>query len=348
MLARRISPVEICGMPYSAMRALAWVPLPTPGAPKRRAGPGRKSLSAGAVLGSVIMLVVKGLSSLPALAATNAATVGSEAVVVAHDELRFDLLRGIHGDADDDEQRGAAKVEVDAETIGHPGRQAVKDGADEPDMVEVDSADEQGRNDGDDDEVERADQRDAGEHVVDEVGGEFAWADARDEAPVLAHVVGDVVGAEDDGDIKIGEENNCSDLEDLVPGFAGGDGAEDRAEESGVLQRIAEDVGAGEEQRRRQDGAGEDDRHHAAGVDLEGKVRGLATHHLAADDALGVLDGNAALRPFDEDDEGDDRDHTDDQEDDGEGGECSPCAVAGLLVKVFDDLGQANDDTGED
>src|SRR5882757_3830083 len=277
------------------MRALAWVPFPTPGAPKRRTGPGRKSFSARAVLGSVIMLVVKRLRSLPALAATNAATLGSEAVVVAHDELRFDLLGGVHGDADDDQQRGAAKVEVDAEAIGHPGGEAVKDRADEPDMVEVDSADEQGRNDSDDDEVESADQRDAGEHVVDEVGGALAGADAGDEAAVLAHVVGDVVRTEDNGDIKIREENNCSDLEDLVPGLAGCDGAEDRAKERRVLQGIAEDVSAGKEQRRRQNGAGEDDRHHAAGVDLEGEVGRLAAHHLAADDALGVLDGNAAL-----------------------------------------------------
>src|SRR5271156_2928853 len=104
------------------MRALAWVPLPTPGAPKRRTGPGRKCLSAGAVSGSDAVLVVNGLTFLPALAATDAATLGSEAVVVAHDELRFDLLDRVHGYADDDEQRGAPEVEVDAEAVGHPGR----------------------------------------------------------------------------------------------------------------------------------------------------------------------------------------------------------------------------------
>src|ERR1700722_5754349 len=147
------------------MRALAWVPLPTPGAPRRRTGPGRKFFSAGAVLCSETVDVVNGLSSLPALAATDAATLGSEAVVVPHDELRFDLLDGIHGDADDDKQRGASEVEVDAEAVGHPAGQMVKNGADEPDVVEVDSADQQSRNDGDDDEVEGADQRDAGEHV---------------------------------------------------------------------------------------------------------------------------------------------------------------------------------------
>src|SRR5258708_2735188 len=135
------------------------------------------------------VLVVKGLSYRPALAAASAATLGNEAVVLADDELGFDLLRGIHGDADDDEQRGAAKVEVDAETIGHPGRQVVKNGADEPDVIEMNSADEERRDDGDDDEVERADQCDAGEHVGDEGGGVLTGEDAGDETPLLAAVV---------------------------------------------------------------------------------------------------------------------------------------------------------------
>src|SRR5271169_2806371 len=102
----------------------------------------------------------------------------------------------------------------------------VEDRADEPEMVEVDSADQEGRDDGDDHEIKRADQRNAGEHVVDEVGGALAGADAGDESTIFAHIVGDVVGAEDDGDVEIREEDNGSDLEDFVPGLAGGDGAE--------------------------------------------------------------------------------------------------------------------------
>src|SRR5271156_315325 len=171
---------------------------------------------------------------LPALASANATALGSEAIVVAHDELRFDLIDGIHGNADDDEQRGAAEVEVDAETLGHPGGKAVKDAAHEEEVVEVDSADEELRNDGDDDEIEGADQRDAGEHVVDEVGGALAGADAGDEATVLAHVVGDVVGTEDDGDVEVGEEDDGGEVKDDVPRFAGCDVAEDGTEEGGV------------------------------------------------------------------------------------------------------------------
>ena len=89
-----------------------------------------------------------------------------------------------------------------------------------------------------------------------------------------------------------------------------------RAEEGGVAQLgAAEEAHAGEQQRRGEDGAGEDDRHDAAGVDLERKMGGLAAHHLASDDALGVLHGDAALGALDEDDEGDDGDHADDEDD---------------------------------
>ena len=56
---------------------------------------------------------------------------------------------------------------------------------------------------------------------------------------------------------------------DAVARLAWREGAEDRTEEARVLQGVAEDVSAGEEQRRGEDGAGEDDRHNAAGVDLE-------------------------------------------------------------------------------
>src|ERR1700679_47531 len=262
------------------MKALAWVPLPTPGAPRRRTGPGRKFFSAGAVMGSVIVLVVNGLIFLPALATTDAATLGSEAVVMAHDELRFDLLDGVHGYADDDQQRSTAEVEVDAKTVGHPRGKVIKDRTDKPEMIEVDSANQECRDDGDDDEVNSTDEGDAGEHIIDEVSGALAGADARNEATVLAHIVSDVVGTEDNGDVEVREEDDGADLKNFVPRFTRGDGAEDRTEERGVLQGVAEDVSAGEEQRRRQDGAGEDDRHNATGVDLEGKEGGLATHHL--------------------------------------------------------------------
>src|SRR5438132_10639807 len=58
------------------------------------------------------------LGSAPAQAAARP----EEAFVVAHDELRLDLLRGVHGDADEDEQRGAAEVELVAHAVRNPAQ----------------------------------------------------------------------------------------------------------------------------------------------------------------------------------------------------------------------------------
>ena len=70
-----------------------------------------------------------------------------------------------------------------------------------------------------------------------------------------------------------------------------------------VRQRLRDD----------QDRRGEDDRDDAGGVHAQRQVRVRAAVDLAADDALGVLHRDAALRALHEDDEGDDRDHEDDQ-----------------------------------
>ena len=88
----------------------------------------------------------------------------------------------------------------------------IEERPDQPDVVEVNTADQQRRDDGDDDEVDRADQRDAGEHIVDEVGGALAGANAGDEAAVLAHVVGDIVRTEDDRDVEVREEDDRGNL----------------------------------------------------------------------------------------------------------------------------------------
>src|SRR5882762_10494094 len=54
-----------------------------------------------------------------------------ESVVMTHHQLRLDLLDGVHGHADHDQQRGAAEVEVEAHAGSHPYRkEAVQPGAD--------------------------------------------------------------------------------------------------------------------------------------------------------------------------------------------------------------------------
>ena len=100
-------------------------------------------------------------------------------------------------------------------------------------------------------------------------------------------------------------------------------------------QRLRDD-----EDRRR-----EDDRDDAGGVHAQRQVGVRAAVDLAADDALGVLHRDAALRPFHEDDEGDDGDHEDDQ---AEHREEVALAVADVFDDAEDGVRQVDDDAGED
>src|SRR5438552_5683231 len=99
MASLSMSPVEIFGTRRWPARRAAWVPFPAPGGP-------RKMIRA-PIAGS-------GLGLAPA---TNPSPLAgtAEALVVAHDELRLHLGDGVHGHADDDEERGSAEIEVETE-----------------------------------------------------------------------------------------------------------------------------------------------------------------------------------------------------------------------------------------
>ena len=64
------------------------------------------------------------------------------------------------------------------------------------------------RQQGDEAEVERAGQRDAGEHVVEVLGRRATGTDAGDEAAVLLHVVGDLDRVERDRDVEVREADD--------------------------------------------------------------------------------------------------------------------------------------------
>src|SRR5688500_10786573 len=89
--SRRMSPVETLGIPCSRAKRSACVPFPAPGGP-----------------------------SITRFKATLAAPSPDprllhEPVVMPHDQLRLDLIDGVHGHADHDQERRAAEVELYAE-----------------------------------------------------------------------------------------------------------------------------------------------------------------------------------------------------------------------------------------
>src|SRR5687768_16028163 len=128
-------------------------------------------------------------------AAQPAAARAEEAVVVTHDELRFDLSHGVHRDADHDQEARAPEGEVEAHSRGEPGREhvradrVVERGTDPWDLLECHALDHDLREQRQDRQVERAHRRQAGQYGVQVVRGLLARSDARNELPVLPQVV---------------------------------------------------------------------------------------------------------------------------------------------------------------
>jgi hypothetical protein len=107
--------------------------------------------------------------------------------------VRLDLRDGVQRDADHDQQGRAAEVE------GH-----------------VQLRDEDGRQDANGGNIERAHQRDARQDTVDVLGGALPRADAGNETAELLHVLGDVARVERDRRIKIAEEDHQRDEQHVV------------------------------------------------------------------------------------------------------------------------------------
>ena len=61
---------------------------------------------------------VGGTVNLPTATAADPAAARREPFVVSHDQLCFDLVDRVHGHADHDQQRSAAKIEIHAQAIG--------------------------------------------------------------------------------------------------------------------------------------------------------------------------------------------------------------------------------------
>ena len=108
-----------------------------------------------------------------------------QAFVLVRQQMALHLRHRIHGHADGDQQRGAAEVER------HRG-----------------VGDQQLRQHAHDRQVDGADHRDARQHVVDVLGRLGAGPDARQEAAVLAQVVGRLLRVEHDGRVEEGEEHD--------------------------------------------------------------------------------------------------------------------------------------------
>jgi len=130
-----------------------------------------------------------------------------EPVVVAHDELRLDLLHGVHRHADDDQERRAAEEKRDAGALGDEMRQVrVEPVADDGDRrnTESRSAETLARM------ATIARYTAPASVILARIMSIYSAvrfpAESRNEPAVLPHVLGDVVRIEDDRRVEVREE----------------------------------------------------------------------------------------------------------------------------------------------
>src|SRR5580693_2863307 len=336
---------------------LACVPLPAPGGPSNTTGPMfcevsieltlTRSLLPGA-LGQLHNHPPTGRygnlkpSLGPTAAATNASAAWSKSVVVAHDELCFNLRHRIHRHADHDQQRRAAEIKRYAQTVGHPGGQALEKCSDRSvQVIEMDSRDHPFWNEGNDDQIQSAYQSDPGQDLIDVVGGSLTRPNARNKPAILPHVVGNLVGVEDDRHIEVREENNAHRIKKRVERLAPAQPVDQISKVPIVAQAISHGL------RHGQNGRGKNHRHHTARVDSQGQVRRLASHDFATDHALGVLHRNAAFAALHIHDERHDQDHDAHEQNHGGCGKGAPGVGANFVDQVSDAARKTYDDAGE-
>ena len=125
------------------------------------------------------------------------------------------MLNGVHGNADDDQERCATEIKVHAKALQKPRREmTVKPAADAPaDVVEVNTGEHPLREQTDDGEIDRADKGEALQNLTDVLAGVTAGTNAGNKTAVLAHVVREFGRIKHDTDIEKRERHNHDDVE---------------------------------------------------------------------------------------------------------------------------------------
>src|ERR1700674_141350 len=124
-------------------------------------------------------------------------------LVVPHHQLGLDLLDCIHGHADDDQERGAAKIEIYFQTFQNEApHMIVKPRSDQRQMLKVNAGHEELRQETNCRAVDSTSERQSPQDTINMFRRVAPGTYARDESAVLPHVVGKLGGIEHDPDVK--------------------------------------------------------------------------------------------------------------------------------------------------
>src|SRR2546425_6657867 len=169
------------------------------------------------VAGPVRRLHVARLHSAPA---AYPAPTPRKPVIIAHHQLRLELLHRIYGHADDDQQRCTAKVKIHVQPFQDKTREVrVNPGAHEPQVLQLDACNQPFRQQTNQRQIDAADEREPLKDAADVLRRVAARSDARNKAAVLAHIVRKLGRIENDSDVEEREkrsEEHTSELQSLA------------------------------------------------------------------------------------------------------------------------------------
>src|SRR5579884_2166589 len=208
--SRRMSPVEIWGMPSFLATTRAWVPLPAPGGPRKMSICAISSLSS------------RALRSRGGAAPSHSSLL-QKALVVPHNQLGFDLLDRVHGDAHHNQQRGAAKIEVDVEAMKKPtGKVRIKPRTSQPrwEVVQPQTRKHDFRDDSDQSKVEAAHPCNLRKNFIQMIRCPLAGTNAGNKTSLLANIIRDFIRVINDRKIKVREENDEYNVTERIKGLA--------------------------------------------------------------------------------------------------------------------------------
>src|ERR1700730_5057730 len=133
-----------------------------------------------------------------------------EALVVAHHELRFDLLDRIHGHAHDHQERSAAKIKRHVESLQDESPHVIiEPGAQRSgQVVQMYAGDHPFRKQADSRQIDAAHKRQPAQDAVDVLRGVTAGAYPGNESAVLAHIVREFGGVKNNSDVKESEKDD--------------------------------------------------------------------------------------------------------------------------------------------
>src|SRR3954452_3411736 len=105
-------------------------------------------------------------------------------------------------------------------------------------MVEVNASDHPFRNEGDDDQVQSANECNARQYFIDEVCSAASGTNTRDKSAVLTHIVRDFARIEHDRDVEVCEEDDPDGIQDGVKRFAPAEPADEISKVAAVAQSV--------------------------------------------------------------------------------------------------------------